>query len=288
MCIPCQRELQNLYQENFRRLCQHLERKYRVLDSGACEDAAAEAHQEAWEKCCAGFQPEQDWWRYWQWLADKRALDRVRKTEREKTVSIATLLGDSSGAGWEPADPDGPPDQIAMAREELSRRVHHERRRQECRTRMLSELLKEFTSECERDGRLAQKQAYERAMRGQKPDRIAVAMKINRNHVYQHIHRSREWLFERVRQKDVHESVFTTFHAIEAEARKVGRKPRMSEVTCLGDLVHWVMANTDAMCPSEDRLREFIPHRQDPQFADIRFHVEEACCHRCRVELEVL
>lgn len=286
MCVPCESELLKLYQDSFSRLCQHLERKYRVLDYGACEDAVAEAHGEALEKCRSGFQPKSDWWTYWRWLADKRALDRVRKIEREKTVSIATLSEDSSGAEWEPADRDGPPDQIAMAREEVSREVDRERKRNVRKRKMLSEILKEFTSECEKNKRLSQKQAYERLLRGQKADQIAIAMTIERNHVYQLIRRSREWLSERIRQKDVHESVFNTFRAIEADACEAGRRPQMCEQKSFGDLVRWVIAHTDAVCPDFERLTAYKRDRGDPQFADIRFHVEDGCCHRCQVELE--
>jgi DNA-directed RNA polymerase specialized sigma24 family protein len=285
MGFSCEVELASLYEREFGRLCGHLDRKFRILDYSACEDAAAESHQEALAKCRAGFEPEKDWRRYWYWLANKRALDQIRRIEREKTVSIAILLGGSGAAVWEPADHNAPPDLAAMANEQFAKAAKSRRRRDDRKKKILSEILSEYIHECELKERFSQKEAYERALRGQKPNVIAEAMGIERNYVDQLIFRSRRWLLDRVRQRDVHQSVFRTIHCIEAEAAETGRKPRVSEVKLLGDLVRWVMDHTDAMCPSLDRLRAFARDRGSTALPDVRFHVEDVPCHLCSAEL---
>jgi DNA-directed RNA polymerase specialized sigma24 family protein len=80
---------------------------------------------------------------------------------------------------------------------------------------LLSQVLKEYCRHCEeRPERLKQKEVYERALRGQRPAEIAQAMDITRNSVDQHLHRARKWIMERVRQADVHHSVFSSLQCL--------------------------------------------------------------------------
>jgi hypothetical protein len=68
----------------------------------------------------------------------------------------------------------------------------------------------------------------------------------------------------------------------------------------LGEVVRWVIEETDALCPSPERLASYAafvrsgrhqlasrPRMADP-LCDIRYHVEEAHCRLCRAELEHL
>ena len=54
------------------------------------------------------------------------------------------------------------------------------------------------------------------------------------------------------------------------------------------DVVHWVVEECGAMCPSPRRLAEYRENPQDKQFGDIRYHVEEAGCRICRALLDIL
>ncbi len=55
-----------------------------------------------------------------------------------------------------------------------------------------------------------------------------------------------------------------------------------------GDVVHWVIEERGAMCPSPQRLAAYRQQPHDKQFSDIRYHVEEAGCRICRALLEAL
>ena len=55
----------------------------------------------------------------------------------------------------------------------------------------------------------------------------------------------------------------------------------------MGQVLRWVVTETDAMCPSEERLRRFRADRDSAEFSDLRYHVLEAACPFCRAELQL-
>jgi hypothetical protein len=64
--------------------------------------------------------------------------------------------------------------------------------------------------------------------------------------------------------------------------------PSLPELHSFADVIHWVIDELDAMCPSPERLAAYAAHPHDPQFSDVRFHVEEAGCRLCQAELDEL
>ncbi len=48
-----------------------------------------------------------------------------------------------------------------------------------------------------------------------------------------------------------------------------------------GDVVRWVVEELGAFCPSAERLAAYWRKPFDPQYRDIRYHVEEAQCPIC-------
>jgi hypothetical protein len=55
-----------------------------------------------------------------------------------------------------------------------------------------------------------------------------------------------------------------------------------------GDVVRWVIEETDALCPSPERLAAYADSPHEPALSDVRYHVEEAACRLCRAELIVM
>ncbi|MCR4415324.1 MAG: hypothetical protein NUV77_23170 [Thermoguttaceae bacterium] len=62
--------------------------------------------------------------------------------------------------------------------------------------------------------------------------------------------------------------------------------PATPEFRAFADVVHWVIDELGAMCPSAERLAAYRLHPDAPEYRDVRYHVEEAACRLCRAELE--
>lgn len=58
------------------------------------------------------------------------------------------------------------------------------------------------------------------------------------------------------------------------------------ELKTLGDVVHWVIRELGAMCPSPERLAAYFGNPHDPNLRDVRYHVEDAACPICCAEQE--
>ena len=52
-----------------------------------------------------------------------------------------------------------------------------------------------------------------------------------------------------------------------------------------GDVVRWIIEETGAMCPGNGRLAAYAADPQASELSDVRYHVEEARCRLCQVEL---
>ena len=58
------------------------------------------------------------------------------------------------------------------------------------------------------------------------------------------------------------------------------------ELRSFGDVVRWVIDELGAMCPSPERLQAHRRTPEAPALRDVRYHVEEAGCRLCRVDLQ--
>jgi len=201
-------ELIAAYRDHFRKLCGYLMRIFPPLDSAACEDSVQMAFVQVLEKVRnSGLKPETKCLPYLYKVVRNRAIDEIRKRERNLFVEFSARTTESSDAKSSDADRQ-PPSKVL---------VRAERRRQQ--GKLLSQILQEFCRRCEaRPEMLKQKEVFERNARGQEPAEIAKAMGIPQGNVYVHLSRAREWVRERVRKSDVHRSVFLTFHRQYPEA----------------------------------------------------------------------
>lgn len=138
-------------------------------------------------------------------LVRSRAIDRLRSMERQVFLSLTNTRGDASEGRERVELEDNGPSPATHA-------VEQERRRRQ--GLLLSDVLVEFCRWCEeRPQRLAIKEAYERSLHGQSPAQIAAAMGVPPASVHQWLHQAREWVRQRVAERDVERSVFLTLYA---------------------------------------------------------------------------
>ncbi|GAB4142883.1 RNA polymerase sigma factor [Thermopirellula anaerolimosa] len=162
-----------------------------------------------------GFQPRTTWEAWLRTIVRSRAIDRLRVLERQVFLSWQVRGNGVSGdlPRPEPESPHPSP----------SREIAEQERRQR-QGLLLSEVLAEFCRWCEKKSaksgeaqRAALKEAYERSLRGQSPAEIAAAMGVSPNAVYQWLHQAREWVRQRITQKDIDRSVFLTLYGARDE-----------------------------------------------------------------------
>jgi len=183
------------------------------------EDILQEAFVQAMERCRSGESaPVRDWPAWFRTVVRHRAIDRLREWERRAFRQLSGQSSSSSSTRWDGSssedstseDPSDPTPGPATQTGEKERR-----RRQGI---FLSEVLAEFCRYCEaKPTRLPMKEAYERVLRGQNPEQIASAMKLDPSQVHQLVYRARQWIFARIRQADVDRSVFVTLFAHKGE-----------------------------------------------------------------------
>ncbi|MCS7304350.1 MAG: hypothetical protein NZ602_04500 [Thermoguttaceae bacterium] len=202
-------------QEPLRR---YLVRAFPRLQSEA-EDILQEVFLQALERArCPQEPPVEDWPRWFRTVVRHRAIDRLRQWERRAFRQLSGQSTSSSSSSWEgsswkessfpdPSDPSpGPATQAA------------EKQRRHRQGLLLSEVLVAFCRFCEaKPTRLPMKEAYERALRGQKPEQIASAMQLPPAQVHQLLYRARQWILTRIQQADVDRSVFLTLFAQKGE-----------------------------------------------------------------------
>ncbi len=198
-------------QESLRR---YVLRVFPCLQNEA-EDILQEAFLEAVERGrCQQRAPVEDWGKWFRTVVRHRAIDRLRQWERRAFRQLSGQSTSRSADTWDgtsstesssqdPADSTPGPATQAAESERRSRQGL-----------LLSEVLVAFCRFCEaKPTRLAMKEAYERVLRGQKPEQIAAAMHLPPDQVHQLLYRARQWILTRIQQTDVDRSVFVTLFA---------------------------------------------------------------------------
>lgn len=299
-------EFTAVYRDQFEELCKVLHRKFERLDDAACADLVQLATMETLGKIRReNFQPEKDWRSWLLWLSANRARDYLRQVVEVASLDALAANDDGSCLGWQLADAGSPPSQVL---------AEAERRGRQGLT--LSQILAEFSRWCEsRSDGHKMKEFYERSLRGQKAADIAASKNVPRGTVKVTLNRARDWVLDRIRQADVHRSVFATLHRRKPEEGaapslvgevfqldpKLGSTsgqpdgPSRSHnppairnfptLTTFEDVVRWAIDELGAMCPSPARLQECIQTTDAVQFSDIRFHVDDVGCRLCEAEL---
>lgn len=193
----------------------------------------------------------------------RTALDALRKLASRIVVDIE---GDQPG-------PDTPSP------------VHEQERRSQ-QINILSQVLREFVSWCEsRESGYVMKQMYERRLRGQTPSQIAEQMQTKTSHVNTVMDRARGWIFEHLSRNEEVKSIFETIFVSPRRPKKPV-KVNGDTIGTMGDVIRWVIQNTDAMCPSNLRLRQYAASPGRPELQDVAYHVKQAPCRICQVELD--
>ena len=206
-----------------------------------------------------------------------RALDALRRVEH---VALSALAQDEEGAG----DALSPRSDAAAVDPAV---YAEEAERREEQVALLSDILREFVAWCEapsRKGGTRMKELYERRVRGQEPGQIAAAMGMSRNAVDQTLKRAREWILDRIRQKDAHQSIFRTLlrgcppRPIDVSVPLVGVRAVFHSFE---DVLRFVVDEIGALCPSKERLEKYWRNPSEEECADIRYHVQECRCRHC-------
>jgi RNA polymerase sigma factor (sigma-70 family) len=206
-----------------------------------------------------------------------RALDALRRVEH---VALSALAQDEEGAG----DALSPRSDAAAVDPAV---YAEEAERREEQVALLSDILREFVAWCEapsRKGGTRMKELYERRVRGQEPGQIAAAMGMSRNAVDQTLKRAREWILDRIRQKDAHQSIFRTLlrgsplRPIDVSVPLVGVRAVFHSFE---DVLRFVVDDIGALCPSAERMENYWRNPSEEQCADIRYHVQECRCRHC-------
>ena len=183
-------------------LLSYLRRAFPRLGAEA-EDVLQQVFLELWQRWPEASQWPGEQLRRWLYRAVRhRALDQLRGWERRAFERLCrqTDHGQASDDRYHPAQPSPGPRTAALEAERRARQGV-----------LLSQILEEFVRWCERHpGRARIKEAYERALRGQRPGEIAVAMRMPPQRVYDLLHQARQWVYQRLQQADVHRSVFLT------------------------------------------------------------------------------
>jgi DNA-directed RNA polymerase specialized sigma24 family protein len=214
------------------------------------------------------------WGNYLRSLAKWRSIDQLRR--QVELPGLLQLANDSSSDLAQTLqnfpDSDAPPDVIVQEAERRQRQA-----------RLLSEILKGFVIWCEEVPTRSQtKEVYERRLRGQSPNEIAEAMQITRNHVDVIVKRARDRIDGQIRQRDPRKSVFMTLLLGQPMAKRPAVSPG-SRFSRFEDVLHFVISEMGALCPSEERLWQYVRDKTRPEFSDIRYHVQ--VCRICQVEL---
>lgn len=213
-----------------------------------------------------------------------RAIDRLRELERQALSSLASgSSGDSSSSqrssGANPTATGPAPPLAAMEAERRHRQVL-----------LLSDVLREFTRWCEsRSNGFRMKELYERRLRDQSPSAIMEAMGMTRAAFDQTLKRARDWILNRVKQHDVHHSVFQTI--------LVGRQQEPVEVhiplgniearfASFNDVLRFVVEEMGALCPDPQRVEAYVETPNALELSDVRYHIEEADCRLCDTSVD--
>ena len=313
-----ERQLTEAYRSALGSLQDWLVRSFPRLRDDA-EDILQSAYLELMQRARRqGTSPHTNWEAALRRLARQRAIDRLRSLEY-RIFRQMTGSANEEGETGEDMPQEAENIQARMPPPVAEVTTRERRTRQGL---LLSNVLEEFCSWCESaPNRLVIREAYERSLRGQKPAEIAEAMGLPAAQVHSLLHQAREWVYERVKKHDVNRSVFLTLHRRKkedrpAETSNVARQqfcspgwglkdqfpggkslsepamagenradPPLPAFSTLADVVHWVIEELGAMCPSPSRLQAFAERPDAPEFRDVRFHVTVAQCKLCQAEV---
>lgn len=153
-------------------------------------------------------------------------------------------------------------------------------------TLLFSDILREYVSRCEEQAMQTQKEIYERRVRGQEPPEIAERMGLSENNVHKPLQRARGWVRKRIQAADVDRSVFQTFHV--GSETPVTRGLPEHVPHNFNDVLHLVVHEAGALCPSDGRLTLYIASPDEAELRDVRYHVEEAGCPLCAARRETI
>lgn len=241
----------------------------RLLDAGS-EDLAHVVFMESLrETRKPDFESIRCWEAWLRQIARNVAIDYLRKRYEAVSFDALACREMEESSAWEPPDTGPTPSQV------LSEMERGERQK-----RLMSEILQEYVQQCERTRGHSQKEVYERTLRGESPAKIAPAMGISVNGVYQHLRNARSNVIERVKSKDVNKSVFETILGDRPDAPP--RPPEDDRQKSFVALLRWLVEELGAMCPSSERLEAFAANPKEPSFHDLRFHVNGAGCKLCQ------
>lgn len=155
-----------------------------------------------------------------------------------------------------------------------------EAERRERQTLLLSDILREYVTQCEEGSRHVQKEVYERRWRGQSPSQIAKEMRLKEDNVNQNVNRARNWVRERIQQADVAQSVFLTLLNLRRDVPAPSSLPP-GVPTNFNEVMERLIHEAGVLCPSEASLNLYLGRPTDPALSDVRFHVEGAQCPLC-------
>jgi hypothetical protein len=206
-------------------------------------------------------------------------IDQHRRRELQ-------LLQDFAGSREdEPLDlpaqvpaPDPTPEAAVLSSERFERKK-----------KLLSDILEEYCRRCESQPRmLSGKEIFERMLRGESPEETAKALGMKRNTIDKARRDARLKLRELMEKHDVHHTVFATFFRREMDHPFQGERINAGvvQVQNTSELFRWIMNEAGALCPAEDRLREYLAAPQGKNLHDVRYHVEQAACPMCRGVLD--
>lgn len=221
--LPAEEELAADYQSGHTGLVRWLVRSFPRLADQA-EDILQATFLELLQRIREqDFHPVVGWLGTIRQLARLRALDRLRAWEFRVFKQIAAGYAREEGS----AESAGPAEVADSASTPVSRLASAERRARQ--GLLLSEVLEEFCRWCEAvPNRIAVRHVYERSLRGQLPTEIARDLGFPANRVHGLLHQARQWVYERIRRRDVDRSVFLTLYR-----GKGGESPQTRNETVL-------------------------------------------------------
>ena len=144
-------------------------------------------------------------------------------------------------------------------------------------------MVKQYAEECQATDNLDEKEVFERQLNGENKREIVAAFATEdqkldsvRRQVDRHIQRSCERMARLRSNEDPELSIFLSMFGEQENVRR----DRFDTESLLTVLMN-VLNETDALCPSSDRLLSFWDNQDDPSFRDVHYHVAVRQCPIC-------
>ena len=171
-----------------------------------------------------------------------------------------------------------PPLEADLRDEEIAAEINRRGRQQ----LLLSDILQEYIQRCQQQNMQAQREIYERRLRGQDAKLIESAMVVPRGSIDKHLQRARDWVNERMQQADVERSVFQTFLRPKRDVPQLPDSVPADVPRNFHEVLMRVVNEVGALCPSDERLAQFEQQPHSAEFSDLRYHIEEVPCPLCQ------